>query len=126
MCHTFLRASVWARNHRTFIRFVFYTGIAVILYFAFTPLDTPVVDSMNDKVKHVLAFLLLTCLFSLAYEIRIAFIAAILFMLGAVIEGVQYFLPQRQASVWDMIASAAGVILFLALKRLWDICRDRT
>ena len=78
MCQPLLRATVWAKNHRTFTRFVFYAGMALILYFAFTPFDTPVVDSTNDKVKHVLAFLFLTCLFSLAYEIRLFFIAAIL------------------------------------------------
>ena len=105
---------------------MFYAGMALILYFAFTPFDTPVVDSTNDKVKHVLAFLFLTCLFSLAYEIRIVLIAAILFMLGAVIEGVQYFLPQHQASFWDMVASDTGILLFLVVKRLASTCRGPT
>jgi VanZ family protein len=103
-------------NTRT-IRVLLVMALLVISYFAFTPLETPVVTQLNDKLSHVLAFVVLAFLVDFSWPQTswnpLKYIP--LFGYGLFIEIVQAAIPNRIFSTWDMAADLLGLLIYTLL-----------
>jgi VanZ family protein len=98
------------------IRVTLSITLAVIMYLATTPYSYPVVEDLNDKVSHILAFGTLAFLTDFSFPIRKFGLHKFLWLLsyGLLIEFIQYFLPYREASVFDVMADCAGLAVYWA------------
>lgn len=95
-------------------------AVGVTLYFAFTPVDDSIGDQLDDKLNHFLAFAVLAFLADFSFPQQRFAISKVLPLLafGVVIEGVQYFLPSREASLYDVLADGVGIAAY-AFVRPW-------
>ena len=93
-------------------------GIAVL---AFAPLATDP-GTGNDKLNHLLAFGVLAALADRSFPGQEPGQGwgkwASLLGYGLFIEVVQSFLPNREASGWDLLADGAGIGLYVVAARL--------
>jgi VanZ family protein len=102
-------------------RLGFAVSVLLIGYLAFGQLEATPIASVNDKLEHAAAFLALAFLLDFAWphsgwHFRKA---APLLAYGLFIELVQYFLPYREFSLWDLAADGLGLALYpLALPLL--------
>lgn len=90
------------------------TAVAAIMYLATTRLDFPATVEVNDKLNHILAFYVLALLLDFSFpERRFDFskVAALL-SYGLFIECVQYFLPDRTFSLFDLAGDAIGLMAY--------------
>ncbi len=104
-----------------------------LFYVSSIPIEIEVPSfSALDKLTHLVAYGVLACLIYLAlhetnalkgYVLGVAF--AISFSYGALNEIHQYFLPWREADVFDTIANGMGAFLFLVALRLKIHNRNR-
>jgi len=87
---------------------------AITLYLAFAPGDDSAGDLLDDKVNHFLAFTTLSLLadFSFPRQRFGALKVVPLLAFGVFIEVVQYFLPYREASWYDMAADGVGIAAY--------------
>lgn len=91
-----------------------------ICWLSVMPSEIAAVDGFNDKAKHVFAFLVLAVGLSTFWRISRPFVVSMLIAFGLTIELVQWFVPGRNASVWDVLADAIGIAsgLLLASRKL--------
>ena len=93
-------------------------GIAVL---AFAPLASDP-GTGNDKLNHLLAFGVLAALADRSFpgpgpgQGWGKWVSLMVY--GLLIEGVQFFLPYREASGWDLLADGAGIGLYVVAARL--------
>lgn len=80
-----------------------------------------VVEEINDKVSHILAFVALSFLLDLSFPNRRFDLREVMALLGfgLLIECLQYFIPYRTCSVLDLGADAIGIALYGGAKLLW-------
>ena len=80
----------------------------------------PHVPAASDKIEHILAFLVLGALTTIAGTRRMSArrLVGVLVAYAVILELGQMFIPGRDASVMDMAASSAGAILGVTLA-LW-------
>jgi VanZ family protein len=99
---------------RLLYRLLLLCALMMISYLAFTPIQFPVVASLNDKVSHIAAFLCLALLTDLAWPKGGWNLYKYLPLLcyGLLIESVQAYLPYREFSLWDLLADAFGLALY--------------
>ncbi len=97
-------------------RILFWSALFVIFYLAFSP-DVDIGPDFDnaDKLKHAAAFAVLTLLCLVGYRRRNVWMQML--AIGVFIEAVQYFLPYRDASFYDIIADAVGIFFISALYR---------
>ena len=90
------------------------TAVATIMYLATTRLDLPVTADLNDKMNHILAFYVLALLIDFSFpEGRFDFSKVITLLgYGLLIESVQYLLPYRTFSLFDLSADAIGLLAY--------------
>ena len=89
--------------------------VAVIVHLATTDRSYPVIERLWDKGNHALAFAVLSLLLDFSFpgkRFGPAKIAALLGF-GLSIEGMQYLLPHRVASLLDVLADAVGIALYV-------------
>ncbi len=88
--------------------------LVVISYLAAAKLDYPVVTSMNDKVSHFLAFYVLALLVDFSFPKKgFGFFKIVpLLTYGIGIEVIQYHLPFRMFSLFDVAADTIGLIFY--------------
>ncbi|MCM8855626.1 MAG: VanZ family protein [Candidatus Thiodiazotropha sp.] len=89
-------------------------ALLIINYLAFSPTETPIVTNLNDKASHILAFLCLAFLVDFSWPIsrwNLPKIASLI-SYGLFIEVVQFFLPNRLFSLWDLAADAIGLLCY--------------
>lgn len=93
--------------------------LLVILYLATTQRSYPVVEDINDKVSHVLAFGALAFLGDFSYPNGQFGLKKFFWLLGygLLIEFIQYFLPYREASLFDLVADGVGLAIYWATYR---------
>jgi cytochrome c oxidase assembly factor CtaG len=96
-------------------RLFFWLALLVTLWFAWSPQPPMLIES--DKSQHMLAFVVLTLLFFLAYPAaRWFWILAALASLGALIEFVQAVPTlHRDSDIGDWYADLAAIALTIAL-----------
>ncbi len=95
-------------------RFALALCLALITYLAFGHVEeTPIAD-FNDKLEHAAAFLTLAFLLDFAWPRRPWDATKLLSLLayGLLIELVQYFLPHREFSLWDLAADGLGLLIY--------------
>ena len=104
----------------------------VILYLATTSRMIPVVEDINDKAEHGIAFYVLALLADFSFPQNGFGRAKALSLLGygLAIEIIQYFLPYRSFSLIDLGADAVGLVIYGVslpmlkrmplLKKRWD------
>lgn len=106
----------YSRSNVLLFRAALVTAMSVIMYLATTQLDVPVVDKLNDKVTHIMAFYALAMLEDFSFP-RVEFgLSKVLTLIayGVLIEFVQYFIPYRTASAYDLMADAVGILVYVA------------
>ena len=108
-----MRASDW----RWIFRLGLWACLALIAFLAFAPLASDP-GTGHDKANHILAFLVLAGLADLAYPGpgpgRGWGKWVSLLGYGLFIETVQFFLPYREFSGWDLVADGIGIWLYVA------------
>lgn len=104
--------------------------LIVIMYLATSQQEFSIIDDTNDKVKHILAFYVLSFLADYSVpgvKFKLGKGLAILGY-GLLIEVIQYFLPYREFSLFDLAADAIGITAYVlslpALSRI-NILRRR-
>lgn len=104
-------------------RIAFAFTALLVGYLSFGHMEETPIASVNDKLGHAAAFVTLAFLLDFAWP-RQAWGAPKLLPLlayGLLIELVQYFLPYREFSLWDLSADALGLatypLAFPLLKR---------
>ena len=91
--------------------------LLIVSYLAFAPNEYTVEISTWDKLNHFVAFLVLAILLDLSYP-KTPFHNwkfGSLYIYGVVIELVQWFLPTRDFSVWDIVADTCGLTIYWLL-----------
>ena len=90
--------------------------LAAISYLA-TTRDVGIMEDLNDKVSHVLAFFVLSLLVDGSWpSLRFGALKMVgLLGYGLFIEMVQHFVPRRSASFLDLVADGVGILLYLSL-----------
>lgn len=93
-----------------FFKFVFFACILAIEYLATTSLEIKPIENSWDKANHFIAFVTLYLTLSFAYP-KLQVVAKLLLLLifGLQIEIVQYFLPNREFSLFDVVADGVGI-----------------
>jgi len=103
-----------SRSHIIVFRISLVSALIAITILATTPLEYPVVSGINDKANHIAAFFVLGLLADYSFPEKKfnLFIFLPLLVYGIAIEVIQYFLPYRMFSVFDMAADAIGLSLY--------------
>ena len=89
-------------------------SLLLIIYLATTELAHPLMMSVNDKLGHVLAFLILAFFMDFSFPASSFNLSKILALLayGLLIEVIQYLLPYRMFSLLDMLADGGGLVIY--------------
>jgi len=92
--------------------------LLVISSIAFLPNydKLPEVVSISGVLNHFVAFLVLAFFLDNGYKLSIKNAFVILFIYGAFIECVQYFLPNRCFELLDLVVDMSGVLFFYFVK----------
>jgi VanZ family protein len=95
-------------------RIAFVCATLLVAYLAFGHLEQTPIASLNDKLNHVAAFLCLAFLLDFATPRQMWGWRKLLplFAYGLMIELVQYFLPYREFSLWDLAADTLSLIVY--------------
>jgi VanZ family protein len=98
----------------TVLRAALCVSLLAITILAVVPLDASSVSGINDKASHILAFYFLALLADFSYpesNLNCTKIFSLIFY-GLSIECVQYGIPYRQFSLWDLAADALGLLIY--------------
>jgi VanZ family protein len=97
-----------------FYRFMLGVALCATTFLATTSARIPVAEDINDKISHIAAFYALSLLVDFSWPKTGFRFAKALWLLGygIAIEAVQYFLPHRSFSLFDLGADAVGMVLF--------------
>jgi len=89
-------------------------SLVVIMGIAVREQPLPLIDEVNDKIRHAAAFFALAMMADYSFPASRFGLAKVLGVLGygVLIEVVQYFLPYRDASAFDVVADAAGIAAY--------------
>jgi len=98
-------------------RVMLVVSLMLIIYLATTELTHPLMMSVNDKLGHVLAFVILAFFMDFSFPASSFNLSKILPLLayGLLIEVIQYFLPYRMFSLLDMLADGSGLVIYVLL-----------
>ena len=88
--------------------------LVMTMYLATAQQEPSVIDNLNDKVNHVLAFYVLAFLADYsAPKLRFNLSKGLTILgYGLLIEVIQYFLPYRQFSLLDLAADGIGIAAY--------------
>ena len=95
--------------------FIVFFGLIIYISFNSTVLN-PYLFEGADKLKHLIAFFILSILFSFAFK-DFAYKYYSLVLFAFLIEVGQSF-TQREASLYDFISSVSGIMIFLLLQMI--------
>ena len=89
-------------------------ALFAITFLATASIQVPVAKDINDKINHIAAFYVLSLLVDFSWPKTGFRFSKVLWLLGygLAIEIVQYFLPHRAFSLFDVGADAVGLLLF--------------
>ncbi|MBU3015742.1 VanZ family protein [Poseidonibacter lekithochrous] len=101
------------------MRYLFILALGLIVYISFnSTFINPYLFEGADKIKHFLAFFILSFLFFRSFEdINNKFKFSILALFAVLIEVIQSFVG-REASVNDALASLLGIVLYLLIVKI--------
>jgi len=101
-------------------RVTFTASVVAIVWLATTKPEYELVEQINDKVSHILAFIALSFLLDFSFPDRRFNLREVMVLLGfgLLIECVQYFIPYRSCSLLDLGADGIGIALYGVPTRL--------
>ena len=106
--------------------------VLIITYFSLTPIEHKIPVKVWDKASHFTAYLFLV-LFVRRVHIRFSYLTCVItcFSYSFVIECIQYYIPNRQFELLDMLAILLGAILgvviyYLITEKYFGRCSDIT
>ena len=109
------------KSKSNYFKVLFY-GVLLIIFILATIQDTnklPEITKLSDKLNHLIAFFTLALLIDLAYSNKSLFWKFnFLILYGSLIEFVQYFLPYRESSLYDLAAGIAGLLFYFIVRGL--------
>jgi VanZ family protein len=99
---------------------IFWGPLLFATYMAFTPIPHAITPSMGDKNPHLLAFVYLSVALWWAYpRWGASYVAASMLVAYCVcIEVIQTFIPNRSASLFDLVADWIGILIGLGVVHL--------
>jgi len=88
--------------------------LIITMYLATTQQAPSIIDDLNDKVNHVLAFYVLAFLADYSVpKVRFNLSKGLAILgYGLLIEVIQYFLPYREFSLFDLAADGVGIAAY--------------
>ena len=103
------------------LRGLVFAAVTVILLFAgLRAQPIPELFVEEDKLHHLIGFLVFACSCRLAFpSVKFHWIAMGCLLTGVLIEAVQGLMPLRTASPYDMLANTVGVLMGLLISRYW-------
>ena len=125
-----------SRSNVIGFRLTLFATLIMITYLATTYIHYPVIEDIHDKAGHLLAFYVLALLADFSFpDSRLNLSKTVpLLGYGLIIEIIQYFLPGRLCSVYDLTADVLGLLIYWAsipslksvplLRRRWNSKRD--
>lgn len=109
---------------KNIFRIIFFIYLSLILYLAVTSQEIEVVKNSLDKLNHFAAFFVLYVLLTFAFaNISIFYRFVISLAFGFFIEVIQYFLPNREFSLFDILADIVGICLGIIFIRILNKLR---
>lgn len=100
--------------------------LVVVCYFAFAPRPPGLHFDNADKLQHIAAFICLSVCAALSLQpghSRLLSAGLAMLAVGLLIEGVQFYIPERSADWQDVVADAVGIAAGLATvawaRRYW-------
>jgi len=98
-------------------RFLFFITLMVVTFLATTALEFTVIPSAYDKINHFVAFLVLALLLDFSFpNSRFNMVKIVsLIAYGFSLEIIQYFLPHRMFSLFDIGADSLGLLAYALL-----------
>jgi VanZ family protein len=108
---------ILSRTSIIVFRFMLVISLLLISYLVTTELEHPIMTSVNDKLGHILTFVLLAFLLDFSFPASSFNLSKILPLLayGMLIEVIQYFLPYRMFSLLDILADGIGLVIYTIL-----------
>jgi len=105
---------ILSRSRIIVFRVSLVSALIAITILATTPLEYPIVSGINDKANHIAAFFVLGLLADFSFSENKFNLSIFLPLLayGVAIEVIQYFLPYRMFSLFDVAADAIGLLLY--------------
>ena len=119
--------------NKTIFKILFF----ILVFLVFSLMTIPILPAdfhtfisflgLNDKGEHFIAFLLLSFLLNRASDTRIHRLRnmAALLTFGIVIELIQAYIPERNASLFDVLADFAGILVFQFLFSIYLFFKKR-
>lgn len=103
-----------SRGKTLVFRVALLASVTIIMHLATTQMHYPVVEDINDKVNHIFAFYVLALLTDFSFpKDDFGFTKALALLgYGLLIEVIQYFLPYRSSSFYDLAADGAGLFVY--------------
>ena len=103
-----------SRTSVIIFRVMLVLSLLLITYLVTTELNHPIMTSMNDKLGHILTFVILAFLLDFSFPANSFNLSKIfpLLVYGMLIEVIQYFLPHRTFSLLDMLADGGGLVIY--------------
>jgi len=94
--------------------YVFY--VFNITYFSLTPIEHKISESIWDKAAHFTAYLFLVMIVKKVH-VRFNYLTCLVICCSYsfIIEFIQYFIPNRQFDILDMLANVLGAVLGVIL-----------
>jgi VanZ family protein len=95
-------------------RLVLIFSIIIITCLAIAKIEFPAVEDINDKFSHLVAFYFLAFVLDFSFPRKHFDIRKVLLLLtyGFILELVQYNLPHREFSVFDLATDGIGILLY--------------
>ncbi|MDP2560036.1 VanZ family protein [Psychrobium sp. 1_MG-2023] len=102
--------SLWQNS--ALFRMALFSALVVFSYLFFSQQNIPQTIAHTDKYGHAIAFFVLSALLYKSRKFSRFSQITLLIGYGALVEIIQHFIPYRSASLADVAADAAGVLLF--------------
>jgi len=102
------------RNPLHFIGYLI-AAVVVCSYLFFSPQNLPQNIPNSDKIGHIIVFFTLSLLLFKATNWRRPIQILALLGYGVLVECIQHFIPYRSGGIDDVVADAAGIVLFYLL-----------
>ena len=112
---------------KQYFKILFYITVLTVLYLAIVPDNIDLPSQYSDKIKHVMAFFVLSLLLNRAsstIQHRLRNMGALL-LFGLFIEIIQSFFPGRESSLGDLIADFIGIVLFQLLYSFFKFIQNK-
>jgi len=106
-----------SRSHIIYFRVLLCLTMIIVTFLATTALEFTVIPSAYDKINHFVAFLVLALLLDFSFpNSRFNMVKIVsLITYGISLEIVQYFLPHRMFSLFDIGADSLGLLAYASL-----------